>query len=65
MRTDGSKSGGGVGCAVIHEDTAYTAKLPDYASLFKAELTGVVAALDLVFHSNGSILLFIQILGAL
>ena len=54
LYTDGSKSGSGVGCAVIHEGTAYTAKLPDCASIFTAELTAVVAALDLTFHSSGT-----------
>ena len=54
LYTDGSKSDSGVGCAVIHEDTAYPAKLPDYASIFTAELTAVVAALDLAYHSSDS-----------
>ena len=54
LYTDGSKSENGVGCAVIHEDEAYPAKLPDCASIFTAELTAVVAALDLVYHSSES-----------
>ena len=54
LYTDGSKSDRGVGCAVFHEGTAYTAELPDSASVFTAELTAVVAALDLAFHSSDS-----------
>lgn len=50
--TDGSKSDSGVGCAIIFGDTAYTAKLPDSASIFTAELTAVVSALGLVFQSS-------------
>ena len=50
--THGSKSGNGVGCAVIREDTAYISKLPDYASLFTAELTAVATALDQVYNSS-------------
>ena len=49
---DGSKLGNGVGCAVIHEDTAYVSKLPDYASVFTAELTAVATALDQVYNSS-------------
>ena len=54
LYTDGSKSGSGVGCAVIHEDTAYISKLPDYASVFMAELTAVATALDQVYNSSDS-----------
>ena len=49
---DGCKSGNGVGCAVIHEDTAYVSKLPYYASVFMAELTAVATALDQVYNSS-------------
>ena len=52
LYTDGSKSGNGVGCAVIHEDTAYISKLPDYA--FTVELTAVATALDQVYNSSDS-----------
>ena len=54
MYTDGFKSGNGVGCAVIHEDTAHISKLPDYASVFTAELTAVATALDQVYNSSDS-----------
>ena len=52
--TDGSKSEEGVGCAVIFEKKPYLFKLPDYASIFTAELTAIVQALDLVFNSDSS-----------
>ena len=52
LYTDGSESGNGVGCAVFHEDTAYVSKLPDYASIFTAELTAVATALDQVYTSS-------------
>ena len=51
--TDGSKSGCGVGCAVIHEGTAYAAKLPDTASIFTAELTAVLKSLEYVDKMKG------------
>ena len=51
---DGSESGTGVGCAVIHKDTVYVPKLPDYASVFTAELIAVATALDQVFSSSNS-----------
>ena len=50
--TDGSKSADGVGCAVIHDDSAYVAKLSDFASVFTAELTAIVRALELVHKSK-------------
>ena len=39
---------------VIHEDMAYVSKLPNYASIFTAELTVVATDLDLVFSSSDS-----------
>ena len=50
--TDGSKSKEGVGCAVVHNDTSYVAKLPNSASVFSAELTAIVQALELVNQSK-------------
>ena len=50
--TDGSKSANGVGCAVIHDDSSYLAKLPSSASVFTAELTAIVKALDLAHSSR-------------
>ena len=52
LYTDGSKLGNGVGCAVIHEDTAHVSKLPDYTSMFTAELTAVAPAIDQVYNSS-------------
>ena len=53
LYTDGSKSEEGVGCAAIHENTSYVVKLPDSASIYTAELTAVINALDRVYHSEG------------
>ena len=50
--TDGSKSKDGVGCAVIYGDSSYVAKLPDFASIFTAELSAVIKALDLAYNSK-------------
>ena len=50
--TDGSKSKEGVGCAVVHNGTSYVAKLPDSASVFSAELTAIVQALELINQSK-------------
>ena len=50
--TDGSKSNTGVGCAVIHQDDLYVAKLPNSASVFSAELTAINKALELVSNSK-------------
>ena len=50
--TDGSKSKEGVGCAVVHNDTSYVAKLPNSASVFSAELSAIVQALELVHQSK-------------
>ena len=47
-------SGNGVGCAVIHKNTANVSKLLDYASVFTAELTAIATALDQVFSSSDS-----------
>ena len=51
--TDGSKSYSGIGCAVIHDGTSYLTKLPDSASIFTAEITGINNALKLVDESKG------------
>ena len=44
--TDGSKSVDGVGCAVIHDDSSYVAKLSDSASVFTSELSAIIKALE-------------------
>ena len=50
--TDGSKSDSGVGCAAVLKRTAYTAKLPDTASVFTAEMEAVAMALETAYKSN-------------
>ena len=45
--TDGSKSRDGVGCAVVCEGESYIKKLPDSSSVFSAEATAVIEALQL------------------
>ena len=51
--TDGSKSAEGVGCAVIHGEFSYVAKLPDSASVFTAELTAIIKGLEVINKTNG------------
>ncbi|XP_076043779.1 uncharacterized protein LOC143026881 [Oratosquilla oratoria] len=51
--TDGSKSNNGVGYAVIHDDTSYSSKLPDSASIFTAEITAINHALKVIHESKG------------
>ena len=46
--TDGSKSDGGVGCAVYIENTIHQTKLPPMASIFTAELTAITEALGII-----------------
>ena len=43
--TDGSKSTDGVGCAIVTRDLSRLGRLPNSASSFTAELTGIVHAL--------------------
>ena len=50
--TDGSKSEDGVGCAVVYDNSVYVAKLPDSASVFTAEMTAIVQALELACGSE-------------
>ena len=50
--TDGSKSENGVGCAVVFNDEIYEAKLPNTASIFTAEMTAIVQALEIVHNSR-------------
>ena len=50
--TDGSKSEDGVGYSVVHKSTSYVAKLPDSSSIFTAEISAIITALDMVYHSN-------------
>ena len=50
--TDGSKSEIGVGCAVVRGGEVYEAKLPDSSSIYTAELTAIVQALEVVHNSS-------------
>ena len=50
--TDGSKCESGVGCAVVYKDTSYITKLPEFASVFTAEITAIIQALELICHSK-------------
>ena len=52
MFTDGSKFEDGVGCAVVHNGTSYAAKLSNSASVFTAEITAIIKALELAYHSK-------------
>ena len=50
--TDGSKSEDGVGCAIVVNNEVFQAKLPDSASIFTAEMTAIVQALEIVYNSK-------------
>ena len=52
LYTDSSKSQDGVGCAVVCDWESYIAKLPDSSSVFTAEATAIVNALELVHTKN-------------
>jgi ribonuclease HI len=45
--TDGSKVGDRVACAAVSNTTTYNRRLPDGASIYSAELTAILLALDL------------------
>ena len=50
--TDGSKSTEGVGLAVVTDNSCDVAKLPNYASIYTAELCAINRALTLVHYSS-------------
>ena len=50
--TDGSKNRGLVGSAAVNGDTAITRKLPPSASIFSAELTGIIDGLRMAEQST-------------
>ena len=52
LYTDGSKTENGVGCAVVYEDTVYSGKLPNTSSVFTAEMTAIIQALEVVDKSS-------------
>ena len=50
--TDGSKEGNRVAAAVVHRDNTKCVRLPDTASIFRAELYALLLAIDVVRRSN-------------
>ena len=50
--TDGSKSSGGVGFAVVTDDFYDAAKMPHTASVYTAELSAINRVLEVVYHTN-------------
>ena len=44
--TDGSKEGNRVAAAVVHRDNTKCVRLPDAASIFRAELYALLLAID-------------------
>jgi len=46
--TDGSKEGNRVAAAVVHRDNTKCVRLPDAASIFRAELYALLLAIDVV-----------------
>jgi len=46
--TDGSKEGNRVAPAVVHRDNTKCVRLPDAASIFRAELYALLLAIDVV-----------------
>jgi len=50
--TDGSKEGNRVAAAVVHPDNTKCVRLPDTASIFRAELYALLLAIDVVRHSK-------------
>lgn len=50
--TDGSKNDNDVGCAAVSIGRAVTRRLDRYASIFTAELNGVLCALDIIEETN-------------
>ena len=52
LHTDGSKSGDRVGSAVVTRYSAKTFRLPNKASIFRAELYAISQAMDLIRRSK-------------
>ena len=46
--TDGSKESNRVAAAVVHRDNTECVRLPDAASIFRAELYAILLAIDVV-----------------
>ena len=52
LYTDGSKMGNQVAAAIVHGSVTKTTRLPDKASIFRAELHAVSLALAVIRHSK-------------
>ena len=52
LYTDGSKMGNEVAAAVLHGNVTKTTRLPNKASIFRAELHAISLALSLIRHSK-------------
>ena len=52
LYTDGSKSSEGVGFAVVADDFCGFAKLSSSASIYTAELTAIINAMNVAYHTN-------------
>jgi len=50
--TDGSKEGNRVAAAVVHRDNTKCVRLPDAASIFRAELYALLLAIDVIRRSK-------------
>ena len=50
--TDGSKNESGVACASVSDNLQIQMRLPDYASIFTAELTAILYTLDMIPSYN-------------
>jgi len=50
--TDGSKEGNRVAAAVVHRDNTKCVRLPDTASIFRAELYALLLVIDVVRRSK-------------
>jgi len=50
--TDGSKKGNRIAAAVVHRDNTKCVRLPDTASIFRAQLYALLLAIDLVRRSK-------------
>ena len=64
--TDGSKSSEGVGFDVVADDFCDFAKLSSSASIYTAELTAIINAMNVAYHTNQKsfVIPYIQILRA-
>ena len=59
--TDGSKSNEGVGFAVVADGFCDAAKLSSSASIYTSELTAIINAMNVVYHTNQVFVICTQI----